>query len=95
MTARVDRIRQLLQTHLHPLFLDILDDSAKHAGHAGTRGTGGGHFHATIISPAFEGCNAVQRHRKVYQILAEMMPAEIHALSLKTYTPSEYKQQEL
>jgi len=95
MTARVDQIKQLLQTHLQPAILEIRDDSAQHAGHAGTRETGGGHFCATIISSAFEGSNTVQRHRKVYQILAEMMPTEIHALSIKAYTPSEYKQQEL
>ncbi|QFY43583.1 BolA family transcriptional regulator [Candidatus Methylospira mobilis] len=95
MTTRVDKIKQLLQQHLQPAFLDIQDDSARHAGHAGVREAGGGHFYATIVSSAFEGSNAVQRHRNVYQILAEMMPAEIHALSIKAYTPSEYKQQEL
>jgi BolA family transcriptional regulator, general stress-responsive regulator len=95
MTARIDQIKQLLHTHLQPTLLDIEDDSARHAGHAGTRGTGGGHFNATIVSSAFEGSNAVQRHRTVYKILAGMMPAEIHALSIKAYTPSEYKQQEL
>jgi BolA family transcriptional regulator, general stress-responsive regulator len=95
MTKRTDKIKQLLQEHLQPVLLDIQDDSARHAGHAGTRETGGGHFYATIVSSAFEGSNAVQRHRKVYQILAEMMPAEIHALSIKAHTPLEYKQQEL
>lgn len=95
MTSRVEKIQLLLQAHLQPELLDIQDDSARHAGHAATRETGGGHFHATIVSSAFEGSTAVQRHRKVYQILAEMMPTDIHALSIKTYTPFEYQQQEL
>ncbi|CUA94876.1 BolA family protein [Thiomonas bhubaneswarensis] len=50
----------------------------------------GQHFYATIVSPAFEGLNRVQRHQRVYAALGERMRAEIHALSMKTLTPQEF-----
>ncbi|MDY0330116.1 MAG: BolA/IbaG family iron-sulfur metabolism protein [Thiomonas sp.] len=50
----------------------------------------GQHFYATIVSPAFEGLNRVQRHQRVYGALGERMRAEIHALSMKTLTPQEF-----
>ncbi len=50
----------------------------------------GQHFYATIVSTAFEGRNRVQRHQLVYGALGERMRAEIHALSMKTFTPQEF-----
>jgi BolA protein len=83
--SRVDRLRAALETALHPTLLEIRDDSARHAGHAGARE--GGHFHVTIIAAAFQGASAVQRHRMVYAAAAELMGRDIHALSIDARTP--------
>jgi BolA protein len=83
--ARIDRLRAALDAALHPSLLEIRDDSAKHAGHAGARE--GGHFHVTIAAAAFEGVAAVQRHRMVYAAAAELMGHDIHALSIDARTP--------
>jgi BolA family transcriptional regulator, general stress-responsive regulator len=79
MSERVEKLRAALQT-LRPTRLEIRDDSAKHAGHAGARE--GGHFHVEITSPAFAGVSAVERHRMVYAAAAELMGRDIHALSI-------------
>lgn len=89
MTDRVTKIRARLEAALAPVHLDIVDDSAAHAGHAGAL-SGGGHFSALIVAEAFEGKSPVQRHQLVYRALGELMRADIHALSIKAYTPSEY-----
>jgi BolA protein len=73
---------------LDPQRLDIADDSARHAGHAGAR-EGGGHYRLTIVSARFAGCGTVQRHRLIYEALGPMMRREIHALSIKALTPDE------
>ena len=83
--ARVERLRAALEAALHPALLEIRDDSARHAGHAGARE--GGHFHVTITAAAFEGVPAVQRHRMVYAAAAELMGRDIHALSIDARTP--------
>jgi BolA family transcriptional regulator, general stress-responsive regulator len=79
MSTRVERLHAAMQT-LSPTHLQIRDDSAQHAGHAGARE--GGHFHVTIASPAFAGRSAVERHRMVYAAAAELMGRDIHALSI-------------
>lgn len=53
----------------------------------------GTHFEALVVSPAFAGKSRVQRHQLVYQALGERMRGEIHALSMKTYTPEEWQGQ--
>lgn len=83
--GRVDRLRAALEGALNPSLLEIRDDSAKHAGHAGARE--GGHFHVTIAAAAFAGVGAVQRHRMVYAAAAELMGRDIHALSIDARTP--------
>lgn len=55
------------------------------------RGEDGHHFEAVIVSPAFAGKSRVQQHQLVYQALGDRMRAEIHALSMKTYTPEEWR----
>jgi BolA family transcriptional regulator, general stress-responsive regulator len=85
VSERVDRLRAALQTALAPTQLDIRDDSARHAGHAGARE--GGHFHVTITSAAFTGRNAIERHRMVYAAAAELMGRDIHALSIDARVP--------
>lgn len=51
----------------------------------------GSHFEALIVSPEFEGKNRIQRHQVVYAALGERMKSEIHALSMRTFTPEEHK----
>jgi BolA protein len=80
MSTRVERLREALERALAPTMLDIRDDSARHAGHAGARE--GGHFHVTITAPAFAGLSALERHRMVYAAAADLMGRDIHALSI-------------
>ena len=87
------RIRNAIEAKitaaLSPERLDIIDNSAKHAGHAGAHPEGESHFAVTVVAGAFEGQNQVQRQRLVYAALAEEMADHIHALELKTLTPGE------
>ena len=83
---RVARIREHLQQALEPQSLEIVDDSAAHAGHVGAQ-SGGGHFNVSITAAAFAGKTPIQRHRMVYDALGSMMDREIHALSIKAAVP--------
>ena len=87
-SQRLAMIRERLTVALSPTLLDIIDDSHKHAGHAGAR-QGGGHFVVKIVSAAFAGQGLLQRHRLVYEALGDAMHKEIHALSIQAYTPQE------
>ena len=89
-TARIETMRNRLQAAFSPKSLEIIDDSHKHAGHAGAK-TGMGHFTVSIVSDRFSGTNLLQRHRMVYEALGEMMETDIHALSISAYTPEELK----
>lgn len=80
-------IRQRLE-HFHPVALNIVDDSAAHAGHAGAA-AGGGHFHLTIVSEQFKGKLPVARHRMIYEALSDLMQKEIHALQIEAFTPDQ------
>lgn len=73
---------------LAPESLEILDESADHAGHEGARG-GGGHYRLTIVSRRFAGQPVQARHRMVYDALGALMRKEIHALAIKAYAPGE------
>ncbi|HEX9625968.1 MAG TPA: BolA family protein [Acidiferrobacterales bacterium] len=88
MNERMHRIEQRLRAVLAPDSLELADESARHAGHAGARG-GGGHYVLTIVSANFAGKGPIERHRMVYAALGEAMRAEIHALSIHAYTPDE------
>jgi BolA family transcriptional regulator, general stress-responsive regulator len=81
-----DEIRMRLAA-LAPVRLDIEDDSARHAGHAGNGG--GGHFTITIVSSHFSGKSRIMRHRVVYQALEDLIPSRIHALSIRAHAPDE------
>jgi BolA protein len=81
-----ERLRECL-AQLDPVSLDIRDDSAKHAGHAGAKE--GGHFAVSIVSPRFAGLSTMQRHRLVYDAVSSLMQRGIHALSIKASTPDE------
>ena len=83
-----ERIEQTLRQALSATEVQVEDESALHAGHAGAA-SGGGHYRVTVVSPLFEGKNLVQRHRLVYGALAEEMEQAIHALALTTLVPSQ------
>ncbi|MGR9045900.1 MAG: BolA family protein [Gammaproteobacteria bacterium] len=82
-------IKKLLNEALKPDQIEIIDNSAAHAGHSGVQ-QGGGHYHVTVVSEAFEGKSLVQRHQLIYQALGDMMKQQIHALSINAITPTEY-----
>ena len=84
----VDAMRASLAA-LGPISVEIPDDSAKHAGHAGAR-SGGGHFRLSIVSPRFAGCKTMERHRLVYDALGPLMKREIHALGISAKAPDEH-----
>ncbi len=84
----VETIKEKLNQQLNPESLDVLDNSAAHAGHAGAQ-SGGGHFHVTIVAEAFNGKSLVQRHQLIYKALGDLMKQEIHALGITALTPSE------
>ncbi len=85
--ARIARMRQLLEQAFRPERLDIEDESALHAGHAGAGK--GGHFRITIIAPAFAGVSRVAAHRMIHRALAEMFPDDIHALAIHASAPAD------
>lgn len=72
---------------LAPQLLEIVDESALHAGHAGARR--GGHYRLRITSTAFAGKTRLARHRLVHQTLGELMHDRIHALSIMALAPEE------
>lgn len=71
---------------LNPEQVEITDDSAKHAGHAGAR-DGGGHFRLRIVASCFAGISVIARHRLVYDALGSLMKREVHALSIDATPP--------
>jgi len=76
---------------LEPLELDLVDESAKHAGHAGAAPGGQTHWRLSIVSPRFAGQPVVARHRMVYQALGGLMQNPIHALAITARSPEEMK----
>ena len=88
MSGRREQIRARLVEALAPLELQVEDESYKHVGHEGAR-DGRGHFAVRIRSAAFEGQPLLVRHRLVYEALGTLMQTDIHALTLKTFAPSE------
>lgn len=88
MSEIIELMRERL-AGLAPAALEIEDESAQHAGHAGAK-SGGGHYRMTIVSPQFAGLNSVARHRVVYQALGDLMGKRIHALSINAFTPEEF-----
>jgi BolA protein len=83
------QMRAKLTAALAPVRLEIIDESARHAGHAGAKAGGETHFNVEIVSAAFEGESRVARQRRVYQILRDELATQVHALSLITLTPAE------
>ena len=74
---------------LRPLALDLRDESAQHAGHAGSRPSGGSHWQLTIVSEAFRGQPPLARHRMVYEALGDLMKQDVHALRIEAKAPEQ------
>ena len=89
MTSISDSIRTKLAEAFSPTRLEVVDDSARHAGHAGARPGGESHFNVLIEAEAFAGLGKVARQRQVYGVLAELLAGPVHALSLKALAPGE------
>jgi BolA family transcriptional regulator, general stress-responsive regulator len=85
--SRADRIKDLLNEAFRPSFMELTDDSAKHAGHAGARPGGETHYTLVIESEHFRGLNRVECHRAVHKVLADELNSGLHALSIKASAP--------
>jgi BolA family transcriptional regulator, general stress-responsive regulator len=84
-----NRIREKLSSAFNPIRLEIIDESQRHAGHAGARPGGETHFRVEIVAAAFQGIGRLERQRLVYGALAAEMANPIHALSLVVRAPGE------
>lgn len=89
MGAMIDAIHNKLTAALAPTRLEVVDDSARHAGHAGAQPGGETHFNLVVESQAFEGLSKVARQRAVYRILSDELAGSLHALSVKALAPGE------
>ncbi len=87
--SRAQRIRQAIEAGLSPQRLEIVDDSGRHAGHAGARPDGETHYAVTVVAAAFAGISRVNRQRMVYDLLADEFRSGLHALQLTTLAPNE------
>jgi BolA family transcriptional regulator, general stress-responsive regulator len=83
------RIVARLTGALDPILLDVVDESDRHAGHAGAREGGGTHFRIRVVSARFEGTTRVERHRLVYDLLRAEFADGLHALALVAKAPGE------
>lgn len=86
---RAARLETVLREAFSPVALQIVDDSARHAGHAGAQPGGETHFNVVVVSAAFQGMNRVARSRAVHAALEAEFAGGLHALSLTLRTPEE------
>jgi BolA protein len=88
-------IRDKLTSAFAPEVLEVVDESARHAGHGGATRDDGSvgetHFQVRIVAAAFEGLSRVERQRRVYAALKGELAGPVHAFSLSALTPSEAK----
>jgi BolA protein len=84
-----ERIVARLKEALDPVSLDVVDESDRHAGHAGSRAGGGTHYRVRVVSARFERQSRVERHRLVYDVLAAEFADGLHALALVAKAPGE------
>jgi BolA protein len=85
---RRQRLTVRLEEGLDPVQLEVVDDSHRHAGHAGAA-DGRGHFTVLIVSQCFAGLGTLKRHKLVYEVVGDMMTTDIHALSIQALAPGE------
>ena len=84
-----DRLAADLTQALGAEHVEVVDESARHRGHAGA--LEGGHYAALVVSAAFAGLDQVARHRAVYAALGDLRERRVHALALRTFTPAEWR----
>lgn len=84
-----EAIQKQIEAGFSPSRLELVDESARHAGHAGARPQGETHFRMIVVADAFAGHSRVERHRMVFQALDDLMRTDIHALSVTALTPEE------
>lgn len=84
-----DRIRRKITDGLAPVRLELVDQSHRHAGHAGAAPGGETHFELVVVTAAFAGLSRVARQRRVHELLAEELSERVHALSIRAMTPDE------
>jgi BolA protein len=89
-TQVMAQLRSALEQAFAPTTLEIIDDSAAHAGHAGSRG--GGHYRVTLVAEAFRGHSRLERHRLVYAAVTPLLAGAVHALNIVARTPDELTQ---
>jgi BolA protein len=90
MSTRADRITARLAEVFVPTLLEVVDQSAQHAGHAGAQAGGQTHYAVLVVSTAFAGRSRVERSRAVHAALAAEFASGLHALSLTLRTPPEH-----
>jgi BolA protein len=88
---RRQAIVERLNDRFQPLFLEVHDNSAAHAGHEGAV-NGGGYFRVVIVADAFRGTSRVAAQRKVFAALDDLMTSDIHALEMRTFSPEQWNQ---
>lgn len=84
-----DQIREKLNLAFAPVALEVVNDSHRHAGHAGSPGTGTSHFSIKVVSASFVGKSRVERHRMVNAVLADELAGPVHALAIAALAPEE------
>ncbi|HEV7462877.1 MAG TPA: BolA family protein [Methyloceanibacter sp.] len=84
-----DSITQKLRDAFAPLALEVVNDSHRHAGHAGAPGTGDSHFTIKVVSASFAGRSRIERHRMINSVLAEELAGPVHALAIRALAPDE------
>ncbi|HXY90751.1 MAG TPA: BolA family protein [Xanthobacteraceae bacterium] len=85
----LDRIRHVLAQGLAPQQLEVIDESARHAGHAGARPGETTHVRVRVVAAAFAGKSRIERHRLVNELLASEIAAGLHALAIEARAPGE------
>ncbi len=83
------QIEEKLTAAFAPDRLEVINESHRHAGHAGSPGTGESHFAVLLVAAAFDGRSRVERQRAVHAALAEELAGPVHALSLTLKSPQE------
>jgi BolA protein len=91
-SERARLIENRLRENLDAVHVEVIDDSALHAGHLGAQG-GGGHFRVVVVSPRFEGTSRVAAQRMVYAALGDLFERDIHAVQMQTLTPAAWQEQ--
>ena len=84
-----EQIKRIIEENLDPVEYELINESHKHAGHAGDDGSGQTHYKLIVVSNAFSDCNRIQRQRMVMDLLKEPFSQGLHAISMKLSTPEE------